>query len=161
MHVRRILALVLCTALTGCSVQGLAFRKDERLRILNLEDRSSIEIPFDLHFTFDGELSADGVAAFGVLVDWTPPPPGRSLASLLDDDPTCRGPAGCPDGYLERNRIVITTDTTFLLDNVPVGTSRQERRGFHELTIVLVDADGRRLGETAAFARFRTPGVNA
>jgi hypothetical protein len=62
---------------------------------------------------------------------------------------------------LERNRIVITTDTTYYMDNVPVGTDRQERRGFHDVTIVLLDAEGRRVGETAAFARFRTPGVNA
>jgi hypothetical protein len=161
MHVRRALVPVLCLAISSCSVQGLAFRIDDRLQIVNLADRSTIEIPFDLHFTFDGTLSSDGVAAFGILIDWTPPPPGKSLASLLEDDPACQGQQGCPDGYLERNRIVITTDRTYLMDNVPVGTDRQERRGFHELTIVLVDADGRRIGETAAFARFRTPGVNA
>ncbi len=161
MPVRRALVLALCLALAGCSVDGLSFRTDDRLQIVNLPDRSTIEIPFELEYTFDGTLSADGIAAFGILIDWTPPPPGDSLAGLLDDDPVCQGETGCPDGYLERNRITITTDTTFLMDNVPVGTDRQERRGFHEVTIVLVDAEGRRVGETAAFTRFRTPGVNA
>jgi hypothetical protein len=47
------------------------------------------------------------------------------------------------------------------MDNVPVGTDRQERRGFHEVTIILVDAEGRRVGESSAFARFRVPGVDA
>lgn len=161
MPVRRAFALALCLVLAGCSVDGLLFRADDRLQIVNLPDRSTIDIPFDVQFTFDGSLSPDGVAAFGILIDWTPPPPGRTLASLLDDDPACQGQQGCPEGYLERNRIIITTDTTYLMDNVPVGTDQQERRSFHELTIVLVDAEGRRVGETAAFTRFRTPGVNA
>lgn len=156
-----LLAVVAVAAtLPGCAVEGLAFRKDERLRIENLEDRSTIDIPFDLRFSFDGDLADTGASAFAVLVDWTPPAPGRTLESLLEDDPACRATEGCPDGYLERNRIVVTTDTALVLDNVPVGTDRQERRGFHEVTIVLVDADGRRVGETSAWARFRTEGVN-
>lgn len=161
MRMRRAVVLALCLALGGCSLEGLAFRDDARLRILNLPDRSTIEVPYELRFEFDGNLSPGGVAAYAILVDWTPPPPGRTLESLLDDDPQCQGQQGCPDGYLERNRIVTTTDTSYLMDNVPVGTDRQERRGYHEVTIVLVDADGRRVGETAVFTRFRIPGVNA
>jgi len=158
---RRAIVPALCLALSACSLDGLAFRDDTRLRILNLPDRSTIEIPYELRFEFDGNLSPGRDAAFAILVDWTPPPPGRTLESLLDDDPQCQGQQGCPDGYLERNRIVTTTDTSYLMDNVPVGTDRQERRGYHEVTIVLVDADGRRVGETAVFTRFRIPGVNA
>lgn len=159
---RRAIGVLLALGLTSCSTTGLAFRQDRRLRILNLKDRSTIELPFELELAFDGALpAADGAVALGILVDWTPPPPGEPLTDLLRDDPACSGPAGCPDGYLERNRIHVTTDTSWLLDDVPVGTDRQERRGFHEVTIVLVDADGRRVGETFAFARFRTPGVNA
>lgn len=160
MHMRRGVVLALCLLLGGCSFDGLAFRDDTRLRILNIPDRSTIEIPYELRFEFDGTLPAEGVASFAVLIDWTPPPPGQTLESLLEDDPQCQGQQGCPDGYLERNRIVTTTKTTYLMDNVPVGTDRQERRGYHELTIVLVDAQGRRVGETAVFTRFRVPGVN-
>lgn len=161
MPLRRTLAFVLCMVMSSCSFTGVAFRKDHRLKIVNLPDRSTIEIPFDLRFTFDGTLSPDGATAFGILIDWTPPPPGAPLARLLENDPACQGAKGCPDGYLEQNRIITTTDTTFVMNNVPIGTDRQERRGFHEVTIVLVDAQGRRVGETAVFTRFRTPGVNA
>jgi hypothetical protein len=160
MYARRAVALVLCGALFGCSAQDLAFRTDERLQILNLTDRSTIEIPFALQFSFAGELSADGVSAFGILIDWTPPPPGKSLASLLDRDPACRGEAGCPGGYLERNRIIVTTSTSYLMDNVGIGTNKRERRSFHEVTVVLVDSQGRRISEASAFSRFRTAGVN-
>jgi hypothetical protein len=146
--------------LSGCSLSGLAFRQDDRLAIENLEDRSTIEIPYVLEFSFAGELGTGGIAGFGILIDWSPPPPGDTLASLLDEDPACVGPSGCPEGYLARNRIIVTTDTEFVVDNVPVGSDREERRGYHELTIVLVDAEGRRVGETAAFVRFRVPGVN-
>jgi hypothetical protein len=161
MHVPRALALSLCAVLAGCSTADLAFRVDDRLQIENLADRSTIEVPFTLEFSFDGDLLSGDATAFGVLIDWTPPPPGKPLSDLLRDDPACRGPQGCPDGYLERNRIAVTTDTTYLMDNVPVGTDRQERRGFHEVTIILVDAEGRRVGESSAFARFRVPGVDA
>lgn len=155
-----LVAVLLGVVLSGCTLSGLDFRRDDRLQIENLDDRSTIELPYHLEFSFDGSLGEGGVAGFGVLVDWSPPPPGKSLASLLEDDPACSGPSGCPDGYLARNRITITTDTTFELDNVPVGSERQERRGYHELTIVLVDAQGRRVGEASAYTRFRVPGVN-
>lgn len=161
MHVPRALASTLCVALVGCSTSGLAFRADDRLQIDNLADRSTIDIPYTLEFSFDDTLPSGAATGFAVLIDWTPPPPGKPLGDLLADDPACSGPQGCPDGYLERNRITVTTDTTFLIDNVPVGTDRQERRGFHEVTIILVDDDGRRVGESSAFARFRVPGVDA
>lgn len=161
MLARRALAPALCLALAACSTSGLAFRADDRLQIDNLDDRSTIEVPFTLEFSFDGDLPAGQATAFGVLIDWTPPPPGAPLSDLLADDPACRGPQGCPEGYLERNRITVTTDTTYEMDNVPVGSDRQERRGFHEVTIILVDDQGRRVGESSAFARFRVPGVDA
>jgi len=152
--------LVTLLLLSGCTLSGLSFRKDGRLTIENLADRSEITIPYLLEFSFAGTLSPTGASAFGVLIDWTPPPPGKTLASLLDNDPACSDPLGCPEGYLERNRITVTTETSIMIDNVPVGTDRQESRGYHEITIVLVDAEGRRVGETSAFARFRVPGIN-
>lgn len=160
MAARLITSCLAVALLAGCSVDGLAFRQDDRLQIENLEDRSTIDVPFDLEFSFDGDLGDTGASAFAVLVDWTPPAPGKTLESLLDGDQACRGSDGCPDGYLERNRIVVTTDTSVTLDNVPVGTDRQERRGFHEVTVVLVDDEGRRVGETSAWARFRTEGIS-
>lgn len=154
---RRAGALALTAVLSACSLHGLAFRKDDRLQIENLPDRSSVEVPFDLEWSFDGELK-DG-ESFAVLVDWTPPPPGKSLESLLKSDPACQGPTGCPDGYLERNRIHTTTDTSMVIDNVPLSTSN-DRRGYHEVTIILVDEEGRRIGETSAWSRFKTPGLD-
>lgn len=165
MHVPRgvtgTVGAVLCCMLAACTVSGLAIRADDRLQIDNLADRATIEPPFVLEFSFDGGLPSGDATAFGVLIDWAPPPPGKPLSDLLSDDPACIGPQGCPEGYLERNRITITTDTTFLMDNVPVGTDRQERRGFHEVTIILVDDAGRRVGESSAFARFRVPGIDS
>lgn len=162
-----LLAAVLVTTVcaAGCTTTGLAFRRDDRLQLHDFPDRSHITVPHRIHWTFAGTLAsqstgAPGVAAaFGVLIDWTPPPPGRSLESLLSSDPACRGPLGCPDGYLAQNRIYVTTATTFDIVDVPTGSVRTEQRTFHELTIVLVDAEGRRVGETSAWTRFRIPGV--
>jgi hypothetical protein len=160
------LMVVLAVFASGCALRGLAFVKDSRLALVGFPDRSHIVLPHDVTWRFTGALADPATAppgapvAFAVLVDWTPPPPGRSLASLLASDPTCRRTGGCPAGYLARNRIYVTTDTTFHLANVSTGTDRNERRSFHELTVVLVDASGRRVGETAASTRFRIPGIH-
>lgn len=152
------ICLVATTALSGCAYHGLAFRQDDRIHLSGLPDRSSITLPHDITWTFDGDLTGPATA-FAILIDWTPPPPGHSLESLLAADPTCQHPTGCPDGYLERNRIYVTTDLRFTIDNVARGTDREERRNFHDLTVILVDADGDRVGETAAASRFRVPGI--
>ncbi len=55
----------------------------------------------------------------------------------------------------------VTVDDGIVLDDVVEGTARQERRGFHEVTIVLVDAEGNRVGELAEAFRFRLPGRDA
>ncbi len=153
----RTMALLAVALPAGCGFEGLDFVVDDRVQITSLDDRDETDLPIELTWTFDGPFEGDE-AAFAVIVDRTPPPPGRDLDSLLDDDPACDGPQGCPDGYLERNRVYVTTDTTILLDNVAEGTAAQEARGFHEVTIVLVDDEGRRVGELAESVRFRLPG---
>lgn len=135
----------------GCSFTGLAFRQDHRLEFTTLRDRDTISLPYTLDFSFDGGLPAPATA-FAVLVDWTPPPPGHALASLFDDDAACSGPLGCPDGYLERNRIHVITEHSLIITDVPATSG--SRADFHDVTVILVDDDGRRVGETSAFARF-------
>ena len=85
--------------------------------------------------------------AFAVFVDRAPQPPGKSLAWLAHGDKTCRPAEGCPDStwYAQRN-VFTTTDTSFRIERL----ARQQdgRREMHEVTVVLLDADGRRIGET-------------
>lgn len=152
--------LALLVGASGCATDGLDFVRDDRLDVSGLDDREETDQPITLTWTLEGGFVGDE-AAFAVIVDRTPPRPGRSLESLFDDDPACSGPQGCPDGYLERNRLYVTTDTTVVIDGVAEGTARQESRGFHEVTIVLVDTDGVRVGEIAEAIRFRLPGRDA
>lgn len=152
--------MVAGAALGACSTEGLDFVRDDRLTVIGLEDREETDLPIVLTWTLDGGFAGDE-AAFAVIVDRTPPRPGASLESLLDDDPACSGPLGCPDGYLARNRVYVTVDDGIVLDDVVEGSARQEQRGFHEVTIVLVDADGNRVGELAEALRFRLPGRDA
>jgi hypothetical protein len=152
--------LVVAGLVSSCSLDGLDFVRDDRLHLEGLDDRDETDLPIELTWQLDGGFR-DDEAAFAVIVDRTPPRPGHSLASLLDDDPACAGPQGCPDGYLERNRLYVTTDTSIVIDDVVEGTARQEARGFHEVTIVLVDTDGVRVGELAEAVRFRLPGRDA
>jgi hypothetical protein len=138
--------------LAGCASSGLAFRQDHRLEFTDLQDRDTISLPYTLEFTFDGPMP-EPATAFAVLVDWTPPPPGSTLAGLFDDDAACSGPLGCPDGYLERNRIHVITEHSLIITDVPATSG--SRADFHEVTIILVDDAGHRVGETSAFARFQ------
>jgi hypothetical protein len=151
---------LLVPALSSCSLEGLDFVEDDRLSVEGLEDREETDLPIELSWTLEGGFR-DDEHAFAVIVDRTPPRPGRSVESLLDDDPACSGPQGCPEGYLERNRIFVTDGTSLVLDGIPEGTAKQEGRGFHEVTIVLVDAAGVRVGEIAESVRFRLPGRDA
>lgn len=151
---------VLGALVSGCSLEGLDFVEDDRLTVEGLDDREETDQPIELSWTLEGGFR-DDERAFAVIVDRTPPRPGRSVESLLDDDPACSGTEGCPDGYLERNRIFVTEETSLVLDGIPEGTAKQEGRGYHEVTIVLVDADGVRVGEIAEAVRFRLPGRDA
>ena len=103
------------------------------------------------------ELGAvGGPARFAVFVDRAPIRPGQSLRAVGDDD--CRRTPGCPDDeYLRERYVFLTCATSLTLDTLPAksGTTRTGADDTHDLTIVLVDADGRRLGEAAWTVEFR------
>lgn len=151
--------LALCAALAGCVPDGLAFRVDERLTFTNPEARSTVRLPVKLDWEIeDFEITSPGgepredAGYFGVFVDTTPMPPGEKLSWLARKDNSCRPADGCPDEeYLLARGIYTTTDTELVLDQLPRTTSTddQDRRERHRATIVLLDASGARIGESA------------
>ncbi len=148
--------LGLCLPLSGCATQGLAFRIDERLRFVAPEDRSTVQLPVtldweikDFEVTGPGGQARDTEGYFGVFVDRTPMPPGKDLRWLARKDPGCRASDGCPDAeYLNSRGVYTTTDTELVLDQLP-RTSDEDRRERHRVTVVLLDASGTRIGESA------------
>lgn len=154
-------ALSLAGALTACVPEGLAFRTDERLTIISPEDRSTVSLPvtidwdirdFDIVEPGEGD-DADGereAGYFAVFVDSSPMPPGKPLRWIARKDTSCREADGCPDEeYLAARGIYTTTETELTLEQVPRTSDREDRKERHRAVIVLLDAEGKRIGESA------------
>ena len=156
-------ATLLAVALSGCAINGLAFRVDDRLRILQPADREIVTLPVTINWEItDFEVTGPdgsedpGSGYFGVFVDRAPQPPGETVEWFAKDDESCRPADGCPDEQYLADRGVYTTDKTeFVVKTLPPPPSDQAaRREFHEVTIVLLDGSGRRVGESAFTAEF-------
>lgn len=148
-----LLAAVLCTA---CVPQGLAFRTDTRLTIIEPEDRATVSLPVTIDWDirdFDivepGQEVQEDEGYFAVFVDRTPMPPGKSLRWIARNDAGCREADGCPDeDYLTALGIYTTTETELTLEQLSLNAT-DGRRERHRATIVLLDAEGHRIGESA------------
>lgn len=155
--VRNLMVLALLVTLSGCVPQGLAFREDTRLTIVAPEDRSTVSLPVTLDWDIRDfrvvepgrRPGPNGEGYFGVFVDVSPVPPGKQLAWIARKDRSCVAADGCPsEAYLAERGVYATTSTQLTLDNllrraVVKGVER------HRATIVLLDAGGARLGESA------------
>lgn len=152
---RAVLALVTVALLTGgCGVSGLAFRQDDRLSFVSPDDRSKVTLPVTVQWRVDDfEVGADA-GSFAVFVDRAPQPPGKPLSWLARDDESCRVTDGCPDErwYAERD-VLLTTDPEVTIDRLPARADG--RREWHEVTVVLIDEHGRRVGETGWTLEFQ------
>ena len=145
---RRIALLVAIASLvSGCGVSGLAFRQDDRLTFVTPDDRAEVTLPVTVTWEVDDFDVGDGAGSFAVFVDRAPQPPGKTLAWLARDDDSCRADDGCPgtDWFAERD-VFPTTDTELTIERLPAATDG--RRELHEVTVVLLDEQGRRVGET-------------
>ena len=138
--------------LSGCASHDLAFVRDDRVEIMRPRDRADVSLPVRLEWR-TRDLTPDSY--FAAFVDRAPIKPGETLAVLADD--VCERTPGCPDlGYL-RDRYVFVTDQRWLrLDTLPQRSSsaRTGARDLHEATIIVLDADGRRVGESAYTVEF-------
>jgi hypothetical protein len=145
--------------LSGCVPQGLAFKVDERLTFQSPKDRATVRLPVtldwdirDFEITEPGGEPRDDAGYFAVFVDATPVPPGKPLSWIARKDNSCRSADGCPDEeYLLARGIYTTTKTELILEQLP-RTGRgdeDDRRERHRATIVLLDAEGKRIGESA------------
>ena len=145
----------LAVLLSGCAVDGLAFREDERVEIVAPGDREDVRLPVHIRWDTDLERRAEGGPYFAVFVDREPVHPGQSLRALADD--SCNRTKGCPDLEYFRDRYVFVTDKhAVTLDAVPRPSSsdRTGAKNRHEATIVLIDGEGRRIGEAAYRVEF-------
>lgn len=139
---------------SGCAASGLAFRQDNRLSFTAPTDRSEVTLPVTVRWEVEDFDVGQGAGSFAVFVDRAPQPPGKTLPWLARNDDSCRRDAGCPDAAWFADRWVFpTTATELTIERLPARTD--DRREFHEVTVVLLDADGRRVGETGWSIEFQ------
>ena len=154
---RGLLAPVAASLLaSGCVAQGLAFRVDTRLHITSPKDRAEVTLPLRLSWTIRdfavrSSSNGDDGGSFAIFVDRSPIPPGKTLAWLARKDSACTVKPGCPDAaYLAPLGIYETTETSLELRSLPLdGSTSPGRRDRHHATIILLDHDGKRIGEIA------------
>jgi hypothetical protein len=101
----------------------------------------------------DGRATSDA-GYFGVFVDTTPIPPGKTVAWVARDDRSCTSVPGCPDEtYLADHHTYQTEETSFTMEQLPFLDAYGGHEN-HEVTIVLLDGKGRRIGESAWYVAF-------
>lgn len=152
------LALLAAVLLASCGFGGLQFRVDDRVEIVSPQDREVVTVPFEVEWTVEGlDVAAaprDGTGVyFAVFVDRTPMGPGRPLEDLADE--ACERDPQCPnEQWLADNFVLLTTDTSLTIDRLPARDldTRTGAQDLYEITIVLMDEDDERIGESA----FRT-----
>jgi hypothetical protein len=130
-------------------------------RSASSEDRSDVGLPItirweveDFQITGPNASSDKDAGYFGVFVDRSPVPPGEPLSWVARGDRICLATPGCPDkAYLIDHRTYDTTETEFTLKQLPdlnVASGKET----HEVTIVMLDGTGNRIGESAWYVTF-------
>ena len=149
---RRFGFLMLFVALvnSGCAMSNLSFAKDSRIDIAAPHSNETVRLPFEVRWTaedFDGQ--------FVVFFDQAPIRPNRPLLSLVPEDDSCRAERSCPTAdWLRDRNIYVTKGTSILVESLPEQRTTSRAKDHHDLTIVLLDKEGRRLGESAFIREF-------
>lgn len=148
-----VIAVAVAVVLPGCTREGLAFREDERVEIVAPGDRDTVALPVRVAWATSG-LPRN--SRFAVFVDATPQPPGETLDWIARDDDACAARPDCPDErYLAERYIQVTENPSVDIALVPVRNADRRFRDFHEVTVVLLDDEGRRQGEASWSVQFR------
>jgi hypothetical protein len=161
---------VLALAASACSTSGLAFTQDKRVDIVTPPNHSTQRLPVTVRWTVkDFQITGGNSEArtdagyFAVFLDRAPQPPGKPVSYqpvsyLAKDDKRCHPQDGCPDAqWFSDHHIYPTSATTFVVDALPT-FSKEERQRFHEVTVVLLDGRGFRIGESAFSVEFKVTG---
>lgn len=131
-----VLALSAGLLLSGCALSDLNFRQDHRLTMVAPQESATVTLPFTVSWSFADRLGKPGgVSKFAVFVDASPIAPGDTLDSL---------------DRSERAAVVVTTSTSTRVPSLDTSSPSAQ----HDVTVVLLDAGGHRVGETAAHVSF-------
>lgn len=159
-RVRVAAAVMIVAGLAGGCGDGLQLHGDDRVRFASPPDGARVAPPLLLRWSvdrrrfrpvaFDGSTSGRR-GVFAVFVDSAPMRPGRHVDSLAEGDRICETSPGCPDAtWLADHGVYLTVRPRLALAALPAKTGRRVGgRRRHEITIVLLDGTGVRVGEAA------------
>lgn len=167
-HSRTVARLRVSASIVGLALfasacaSGLAFVQDDRLEITSPKSHTEITLPLTISWTIhDFRITGPNGASdpdagyFGVFLDETPVPPGEPLSWVARDDRACERTPGCPDAtYFSDRGIYATKETSITFEQLP-DQNAYGGHEFHELSIVLLDGTGTRVGESAWYVAFR------
>lgn len=144
--------LALAVAASSCGYKGLALVQDRRLDITSPTQRAEVTVPVRLEWSMKDFAVGPGQGSFGVVLDRQAPPPGQTLQWLFRDDENCVATPDCPDdAYMADRYVFRTTETSLTFERLPdLGDG-----DLHEATVVLLDAEGRRIGESGWTVQFK------
>jgi len=161
--------LALATATSGCAfgLHNLSFVNDTRLHFTAPRQRALVHLPVTITWTmsdFDvvspgaelpsGHSGDSGDAGyFGVFVDRAPVHPGQTVTSVADH--LCRVTPGCLTTTYLANRGVYTTTSDSITLTVLSLLNTYQKTQTHEVTVVLLNTAGQRIGESAWYIDFR------
>jgi hypothetical protein len=148
---RGLAAVVVVVALApACAYSGLTFREDTRFAWRTPGDGERVELPVRLRWEMD-----DFSGSFVVFFDREPMRPGERLIDLVGENDGCRQRAGCPDTeWLLDHHIYPTDSTEVVVADLPDRSGPRSERDVHTATVVLLDASGRRQGESVFVREF-------
>lgn len=145
------------------NLSQLAFTQDRRLTFISPVSRELVQLPLTLRWTMDdfrivkprSEAPAESAGYFAIFVDTPPIKPGQTLNDIAEDDTACSQDPKCPDRqYLTDRGIYQTTKTAFTLTLVPPLPTADDVQ-LHDVTVVLLDSAGHRIGESAWHTEFK------
>ena len=144
---RALAAALAVTALLGPACGGgLQFAKDSSLTIDAPRDLQGVSLPVHLRWT--AKLPSRPQAQYAVFVDVLPVHPGQNLRAVAGS--RCAGVPSCVDeALLNRHSVYLAREPQLDLQTLPILGPPKGEPDVHQATIVLVDANWRRLGESA------------
>lgn len=128
-------------SLTVSGCDQLLFKQDHRIVIDSPRPYSHVRQPLTLSWTARNFVpGADGT--YAIFVDTDPISPGASIKDLT---------------VAERRAVYVQDSTTLDLSRTlkPKAVADPLEKNHHDITVILIDRDGRRIGEEAGFTEFQ------
>jgi len=162
--------VVLSPGLGACAFQVSGFRLDQRLTFIAPHNYQVVSLPVTISweirdFTPTARRSSvptPGAGYFALFVDQTPIAPGQTMDAVAAGDNTCDIHMGCPNAqYLAEHQIYTTAKTSFSLQQVATLPNDPYKQQLHQVTIVLLNATGHRIGQSSWTIGFKTKALGA